>query len=557
MNRTNFPFKYCSVQTAIIVLLLSFFAVSANAQELNFQPMYFMISTEKIDNADLWQKDFGNRAGKIDRHGLMPIGTATDVANSNAIVTGYVIADFEKAKQYIQSGLFKADRQDAGVSVVPITRFFYCLDAIDDNSGNKNIFTITHQVKNYNLWKQKLFADEKEWLKAGVKYVGIVHTIENPTEISVIFTYHDINLAKEYVSSGYKKNVLTSSGIDETPSVQYLQLNSDQPDQNNNEQKTAYNSADKLTLRLTTNADCDYIISTGETGSLFTGSIIKIQLPKGSYSFLFSSVSNPVDSVRINYKVDKTNSESVLFADVQGAIHKRISKEHSPRDTSSADEYDMVFVKGGTFTMGNDSLTIEMKTHNVTVNDFYISKYELTQKQWKEIMGNNPSHFQGCDNCPVENVSWNDAVEFIAKLNSEKGTKFRLPTEAEWEYAAKGGSESKHYIYSGSSDINEVGWNGANSCNEPHPVGQLKPNELGLYDMTGNVIEWCSDWFSPITVIIDGLAYKPFGDSANLVKNLRGGSWSHEHQEALPDYRFKDEPSNTGRRTGFRLAADK
>jgi len=215
----------------------------------------------------------------------------------------------------------------------------------------------------------------------------------------------------------------------------------------------------------------------------------------------------------------------------------------------------MVLVKGGFFTMGNDSLTNEMKQHNVSLKDFYISRYELTQKQWNDVMGSQPSHFLNCDNCPVENVSYEDALVFIHRIDSMTGLKYRLPTEAEWEYAAKGGIESKHYTFSGSNNLQEVAWCKTNSSNETHPVGQKKPNELGLYDMTGNVFEWCSDWFS-YTYYKDGPPNNPSGPDSGLWKVLRGGSWSHDDKESQPTFRVKDEPTNRGRRSGFRLARD-
>ncbi|MBQ0031159.1 MAG: formylglycine-generating enzyme family protein [Bacteroidales bacterium] len=128
-----------------------------------------------------------------------------------------------------------------------------------------------------------------------------------------------------------------------------------------------------------------------------------------------------------------------------------------------------------------------------TFTDFYISKYQVTQAQWFAVMGNNPSKFQS-NNCPVEMVSWEDCQLFLKKLNELTGKKYRLPTSGEWQFAASGGQKSKNFKYAGSNDINEVAWYGENSGGTPHPVGQKQPNELGLYDMSGNVSEWCEDW---------------------------------------------------------------
>ena len=161
----------------------------------------------------------------------------------------------------------------------------------------------------------------------------------------------------------------------------------------------------------------------------------------------------------------------------------------------------MVFVQGGTFTMGctdeqgSDCNSDEKPAHQVTLSNYYIGKYEVTQGLWKKVMGNNPSRFSGCADCPVEQVSWEDCQEFIKKLNSLTGKQFRLPTEAEWEYAAWGGNNSRGYKYSGSNDVGSVAWYVGNSGSKTHAVGTKQANELGIYDMSGNVLEWCSDWF--------------------------------------------------------------
>jgi formylglycine-generating enzyme required for sulfatase activity len=188
---------------------------------------------------------------------------------------------------------------------------------------------------------------------------------------------------------------------------------------------------------------------------------------------------------------------------------------------------ELVFVKGGCYQMGDtfgDGEYDEKPVHEVCVDDFYIGKYEVTQGQWKQIMGNNPSYFKNCgDDCPVEQVSWNDAQKFINRLNQKSGGKYRLPTEAEWEYAARSGGKNEKY--SGGNDVDSVAWHNSNSNSKTHSVGQKQPNGLGIYDMSGNVWEWVSDWY-------DGGYYKnsprnnPTGPNSGSNRVFRGGRWN-------------------------------
>jgi formylglycine-generating enzyme required for sulfatase activity len=192
----------------------------------------------------------------------------------------------------------------------------------------------------------------------------------------------------------------------------------------------------------------------------------------------------------------------------------------------------------------------ERPVHQVTVSDFSIGKYEVTQAQWRILMGSNSSNFSGCDQCPVEQVSWDDVQQFITTLNSKTGKKYRLPTEAEWEYAARGGSQSRGYTYSGSNDIGSVAWYTENSGGKTHSVGQKQQNELGLYDMTGNVWEWCSDWsgpYSPSTEV------NPSGAVYGLYRINRGGSWYDFPQDCHVAERSGNNPDFRDYSLGFRL----
>lgn len=188
---------------------------------------------------------------------------------------------------------------------------------------------------------------------------------------------------------------------------------------------------------------------------------------------------------------------------------------------------EMVKVEGGTFMMGatpemKNSWTEERPIHQVTLtNDYYIGKYEVTQSLWCALMDNNPSYFKG-DNLPVEQVSWDDCQKFINKLNDITGRKFRLPTEAEWEYAARGGKKSRGYQYSGSNKISDVAWYSSNSEHKTQPVGLKLANELGLYDMSGNVDEWCFDRFGFYSALSQT---NPLGADDGICRVYRGGSW--------------------------------
>ena len=189
---------------------------------------------------------------------------------------------------------------------------------------------------------------------------------------------------------------------------------------------------------------------------------------------------------------------------------------------------EMVKVEAGTFMMGatsemKDPSSDEKPLHQVTLtNDYYMGKYEVTQALWRAVMGSNPSKYKG-DNLPVEKVSWNDCQKFISKLNKMTGRKFRLPTEAEWEYAARGGKRSRGYQYSGNSNISNVAWYDGNSGSKPHPVGTKQANELGIYDMSGNVYEWCLDWYGSYS---SSSQTNPTGADSGSSRVYRSGSWS-------------------------------
>lgn len=245
------------------------------------------------------------------------------------------------------------------------------------------------------------------------------------------------------------------------------------------------------------------------------------------------------------------------FSELRGVAEAAAPRGSEPQKqfTVKGVSFTMIKVEAGTFTMG---ATPEMKkpyndekiTHQVILtNDYYIGKTQVTQALWEAVMGSNPSVFYG-DNLPVVFVSWDDCQKFISKLNSLTGQNFRLPTEAEWEYAARGGNKSKHYQYSGGAKLNDVAWYGNNSGGKTHPVATKNPNELGIHDMSGNVWEWCSDWYDRYNV---SPQTNPIGPDYGRDRVTRGGGWSDDARRCRSSYRNCHTPVFSDCDLGLRL----
>ena len=212
---------------------------------------------------------------------------------------------------------------------------------------------------------------------------------------------------------------------------------------------------------------------------------------------------------------------------------------------------EFVYIPTGCFNMGsNEGDSDEKPVHKVCVKAFYLSKYEVTQAQWRKISGQSPSNFSG-DSNPVEQVSWNDIKENLDEFNYQTKGKFRLPTEAEWEYACRAGG--KHDTYCGAGRIDKLAWYDGNSGSQTHPVGKMRPNAWGLYDMSGNVWEWVQDWYvdSYSGAPADGTAQT---DGEHECRVLRGGSWNNGPRFARTAYRGFDFPARRDGYYGFRLA---
>ena len=237
------------------------------------------------------------------------------------------------------------------------------------------------------------------------------------------------------------------------------------------------------------------------------------------------------------------------------------SMPESSRNAILSDlEANMVYVDGGTFTMGatreqgSDARSNEKPAHQETVSSFSICKYEVTQELWEAVMGSNPSRFKGAK-LPVEQVSWNDCQEFISQLNQLTGKNYRLPTEAEWEYAARGGNQSNGYKYAGGNNIDDVAWYDGNSEKRTHDVGTKRANELGLYDMSGNVWEFCSDiWYDDYSYISSWEEIPAPETAEEDLRPHRGGCWPMGADGCRVSIRYKCTRTLNSDFIGLRLA---
>ena len=290
----------------------------------------------------------------------------------------------------------------------------------------------------------------------------------------------------------------------------------------------------------------------GQSPRVFNGLLVgshKVEIKKDGYG---------TDSKTVNILEGQTATLSgVLTTNASSSVASGASLSGNTITIPVKDgiSIDMVRVEAGMFTMGatpemENPFGDEKPPHQVTLtNDYYIGKYEVTQALWQAVMGSNPSNFKG-DDLPVETVSWDDCQKFIIKLNRITGKKFRLPTEAEWEYAARGGKKSSGYQYSGSNNLSDVAWYTDNSGSKTHAVGSKQANELGIYDMTGNVWEWCQDRYGRYD---SSSQVNPTGANSGSYRVYRGGSWSFTARGCRSSYRFNYSPGYRNYNLGFRL----
>ncbi|WP_251624048.1 SUMF1/EgtB/PvdO family nonheme iron enzyme [Odoribacter lunatus] len=304
-------------------------------------------------------------------------------------------------------------------------------------------------------------------------------------------------------------------------------------------------SGDTIAVQVKEGVDCEVRIPTG-----FQSWIVSLgETSSGNYRFAVLENEDSESEGREGYIVFSGNSltDTVYVIQLPDSFTEMVSGV----------KLEMVYVKGGTFMMGatseqgsSDPWAAEYPVHSVTLSDYYIAKFEVTQGLWQVVMGKKPSSFNKGDNYPVESESWNDIQTFLTKLSQQTGKKYTLPTEAQWEYAARGGSKSKGYKYSGSSTIGDVAWYSGNSNSSTHPVGTKQSNELGIYDMSGNVWEWCQDWYGDYS---SEAQTDPVGPETGSLLVLRGGSWGYDARYCRVSFRPCDFPGYRNPGTGIRL----
>ena len=268
----------------------------------------------------------------------------------------------------------------------------------------------------------------------------------------------------------------------------------------------------------------------------------------GSYT---SNISNLTPNTTYYVRAYATNEKGTSYGE-----EKSFTTLEFKNETISVNgvSFTMIAVEGGTFQMGatseqgSDADSDESPVHSVTLSDYYIGETEVTQELWQAVMGSNPSHFSGYPQRPVECVSWNDCQEFIKKLNNLTGKNFRFPTEAEWEYAARGGNKSQGYKYSGN-----VAWYDGNSGSKTHDVKTKQANELGIYDMSGNVWEWCQDWYKS-DYYSNSPSNNPTGPSSGSNRVCRGGSWCNYAEFCRVSLRRYGNPDAASYALGLRLS---
>ncbi len=328
-------------------------------------------------------------------------------------------------------------------------------------------------------------------------------------------------------------------------------------------------TSDILGLRLALDPDNSTKFRVSETVvTVMVGSSQSVEILNGNGSYTISGgegiITTSINGNSLTVTGVEEGTSTVYLTDTSTGATSVLTVIVQSKETFTVNgvTFTMVAVEGGTFTMGataeqgSDAYDSEKPAHQVTLSSYCIGQTEVTQALWQAVMGSNPSYFNGGSygtnlQRPVEYVSWHDCQTFITKLNQLTGKTFRLPTEAEWEFAARGGNLSQGYKYAGSNTIGDVAWYFSNSSSTTHAVATKAPNELGLYDMSGNVWEWCQDWYGSYSSYAQT---NPVGPSSGSYRVKRGGSWGNYAGYCRVSIRDNNTPSYTGIGLGLRLA---
>jgi formylglycine-generating enzyme required for sulfatase activity len=368
------------------------------------------------------------------------------------------------------------------------------------------------------------------------------------------------------------------------------------------------NDTTTYSVKLFCDATALLYINGARIGQIQKDVLFKTSLPQGVYTIKAVNSMNAADFTSIKYIINPKSKGIIEELKLQDIITKRINKEAEDAEiairapiTSKYQKnkqeslnkltggIDLVYVRGGSFEMGSEKGESDEKPmHTITLSNYFIGKYEVTVGQFRKFIAatsyktsadiNGGSYLwngsqwklqaginwefdalgfkrpETEENHPVIHVSWTDALEYTKWLSSVTGKAFRLPTEAEWEFAARGGMSSNGYTFAGSNDINQVAWSLDNKSNQTFPVGKKQPNELGIYDMTGNVWEWCNDWYDA-DYYAKSPSTNPQGSKSGLFKVIRGGSWGGLSNFNRVTFRYRYFPGNRGKFNGFRIAA--
>ncbi len=368
------------------------------------------------------------------------------------------------------------------------------------------------------------------------------------------------------------------------------------------------NDTTTYSVKLFCDATALLYINGARMGQIQKDVLFKTSLPQGVYTIKAVNSMNAADFTSIKYIINPKSKGIIEELKLQDVITKRIIKEAEEAEiaikTPVTSKYqknkqeslnkltggiDLVYVRGGSFEMGSEKGESDEKPmHTITLSNYFIGKYEVTVGQFRKFIAatgyktsadiNGGSYLwngsqwklqpginweydalgfkrpETEENHPVIHVSWTDALEYTKWLSSVTGKAFRLPTEAEWEFAARGGMSSNGYTFAGSNDINQVAWSLDNKSNQTFPVGKKQPNELGIYDMTGNVWEWCNDWYDA-DYYAKSPSTNPQGSKSGLFKVIRGGSWGGLSNFNRVTFRYRYFPGNRGKFNGYRIAA--